>query len=127
MAVKVAAWPAWSVVLVDVVHAPPVTLWQVGPEVRAPAGAVWVSVTPTAMSVTLPVLVTMNWYEMSCPTALYGPVDVTVLTVVSAGEEVVGTVAVEGGEVTGGPVGGVPVEVAESATEPLSRSAWVMA
>ena len=37
----------------------------------------------------------------------------------------VGTEAVDGGLVTGVPTGGVPVAVAESATEPLSRSAWV--
>ena len=34
---------------------------QVGPLVSAPAGAVWVSVTPTELKVTLPVLVTTNW------------------------------------------------------------------
>src|SRR5947199_48642 len=36
-----------------------------------------------------------------------------------------GTVTVEGGVVTGGPVGGVPVAVAESLTLPQSRSACV--
>ena len=44
---------------------------------------------------------------------------------VRPGVWVVGTVAVDGAEVTTGPVGGVPVAVAESATEPLLRSAWV--
>ena len=34
--------------------------WQVGPEVKAPAGAVWVSVIPTDVSVTFPVLVATN-------------------------------------------------------------------
>ncbi len=56
---------------------------------------------------------------------LYGPAEVTDLTTVSAGCGVVVTVTVDGGEVTGGPDGGVPVLVAESATDPLSRSAWV--
>ena len=36
------------------------------------------------------------------------------------------TVAVEGVEVTGGPVGGVPLAVAESLTDPLFKSACVM-
>jgi hypothetical protein len=31
----------------------------------------------------------------------------------------------DGGLITGGPVGGVPVDVAESFTDPASRSAWV--
>src|SRR5580658_1158887 len=62
VAVKVAACPGCRVVLVDVVQVPPgVTLWQVGPEVSEPAGDVWVSVTPTVVKVTLPVLVTTNW------------------------------------------------------------------
>jgi hypothetical protein len=43
-----------------------------------------------------------------------------------AGAEVVVTVAVEGVEVTGEPVGGVPLAVAESLTDPLSKSACVM-
>ena len=45
---------------------------------------------------------------------------------VSAGDEFVGTVTVDGGDVTGGPLGGVPEAVAESFTLPLSRSAWVI-
>jgi hypothetical protein len=36
------------------------------------------------------------------------------------------TVAVEGVEVTGEPVGGVPLAVAESLTDPLFKSACVM-
>jgi hypothetical protein len=47
------------------------------------------------------------------------------LTTVSAGLATTGTVAVDGGEVTGGPVGGVPDAVAVSFTLPLSRSACV--
>jgi hypothetical protein len=57
---------------------------------------------------------------------LYGPVEVTLLNTVTAGAEVVVTVAVEGVEVTGEPVGGVPLAVAESLTDPLSKSACVM-
>ena len=34
---------------------------QVGPEVRLPAGAVWVSLMPTVVRVTLPVFVATNW------------------------------------------------------------------
>ena len=51
--------------------------------------------------------------------------EVTDLTMVIAGAGRVVTVAVDGVEVMGGPVGGVPVAVAESLTEPLLRSAWV--
>ena len=36
-----------------------------------------------------------------------------------------GTLAGDGGDVTAGPLGGVPVAVAVSLTLPLSRSAWV--
>jgi hypothetical protein len=46
-------------------------------------------------------------------------------TIVIAGDWVAITVAVDGGEVTAGPVGGVPVAVAESLIEPLFTSAWV--
>ena len=57
---------------------------------------------------------------------LYGPVDVTLFATVTAGVEAVVTVAVEGVEVTGEPVGGVPLAVAESLTDPLFKSACVM-
>ncbi len=62
MAVKVATWPGTRVVEVPVVQVAVgvARLTQVGPEVRAPAGAVWVSVTPVVVRVTLPVLVTRN-------------------------------------------------------------------
>ncbi len=39
---------------------------------------------------------------------------------------VTATVAELGGEVTAGPLGGVPLAVAESFTEPLSMSVWVV-
>ncbi len=51
--------------------------------------------------------------------------EVTDLTTVRAGVWVAVTEAIDGLEVTGEPVGGVPVAVAESLTEPLLRSAWV--
>ena len=51
--------------------------------------------------------------------------EVTDLTTVSAGDWATVTEAVDGLEVIGEPVGGVPVAVAESLTEPLLRSAWV--
>jgi hypothetical protein len=44
---------------------------------------------------------------------------------VSAGLEVVATDAVDGDDITGEPVGGFPEAVAESSTDPLSKSAWV--
>ena len=50
----------------------------------------------------------------------------TDLATLIAGAEVVETLAVDGEEVTAGPLGGEPLAVAESLTEPLSRSAWVM-
>ncbi len=50
---------------------------------------------------------------------------VAVLVTVSAGPAVAPTVAVEAFEVTAGPVGGVPVAVAVSTTEPASTSACV--
>ena len=43
----------------------------------------------------------------------------------TAGEGIAGTVAVAGGDVTDGPVGGVPVAVAESWIDSWFRSAWV--
>jgi hypothetical protein len=57
---------------------------------------------------------------------LYGPVEVTLFVTVKAGTEVVVTVAVEAVELTAGPVGGVPLAVAESLTDPLFKSACVM-
>ena len=54
-------------------------------------------------------------------TALVVDVLVTVIAaVVDAGIE-----TADGGEVTAGPVGGVPEAVAVSFSEPLFRSAWV--
>ncbi len=50
------------------------------------------------------------------------------LTTVSPGDWAAGTEAVDGGLTgfePGVPGGGVPVAVAVSVTEPLSRSAWV--
>ena len=38
---------------------------HVGPDVNAPAGAVWESVTPTLLMVTFPVFVTTNEYVMT--------------------------------------------------------------
>ncbi len=54
--------PAAKVVEVPVVQVPVgvARLTQVGPEVRAPAGAVWVSLMPTVVSVVVPVLVATN-------------------------------------------------------------------
>ena len=47
------------------------------------------------------------------------------LVIVSAGAAAAGTVTEDGGDVVGGPDGGVPVAVAESLIEPWSRSASV--
>ncbi len=47
------------------------------------------------------------------------------LTIVSVADAVAVTVAVDAGEVTADPVGGVPVAVAELAMDPLLMSACV--
>ncbi len=52
-------------------------------------------------------------------------VGVADFTIVSAGNSVAVTLAVDGGEVVFGPVGGVPVAVAESLIDPWLRSACV--
>ena len=46
-------------------------------------------------------------------------------TMLNAGAGVAVTVAVDGGDAIGAPVGGVPLATAESLMVPLSRSAWV--
>jgi hypothetical protein len=97
---------------------------HVGPDVNPPAGACCVSLTDTSVRSTLPVFVTVNVYVTVCPTAFTdaGAAD---LVIASDGDWVAGTVAVDGGEVTLGPDGGVPDAVAESLIDPLSRSACV--
>ena len=62
MATKVADWPGNKLV-VDPEQLPEGELreLQLGPLVSEPAGAVWVSVMPTALKVTLPLLVATNW------------------------------------------------------------------
>ena len=99
---------------------------HVGPDVDADAGATWVSLTPTFDNVTFPVLVTTKLYVMTAPTALTEPGDAD-FTIDRAGAGVTGIVTVDGGEGGNGVVepGGVPVTVAESCTDPWSRSAWV--
>src|SRR4030088_1762172 len=61
---------------------------------------------------------------MTSPTfdTLVGVAD---FTIDRFGVWVAGTIAGDGGETTGGPVGGCPVAVAVSSTLPLFRSAWV--
>ncbi len=90
-----------------------------------PAGATCVSVGVTAVRVWLPVLVTVNVYVMTSPTAATVLTDGT-FAVVTVSTGFTGTLTGgDGGPITGGPVGGVPVLVALSFTLPLSRSAWV--
>jgi hypothetical protein len=64
-------------------------------------------------------LLIVNVSDVVVPTAMLAAPN----AILSVGEDVVVTVAVDGGEVTGGPDGGVPEDVAESFTEPLLRSA----
>ena len=68
--------------------------------------------------------VTANVYVTVSPTA-DTDAGLADFTIDNAGLCVTGTDAVDGGDVTGGPVGGVPVAVAESLIDPLSRSACV--
>ena len=103
-----------------------VTATHVNP-VTAPAGATCVSTGATVVRVWLPVFVTVNVSVMTSPTALTltGLAD---FTVVNEFVGVTGTATgFDGGLITGGPVGGVPVDVAESFTDPASRSACVTA
>jgi hypothetical protein len=73
------------------------------------------------VSVTLPVFVTRKEYVTALPAT--ETVDgVAVFTMVRAGVGVAVTVAVDGGDVTSPPVGGLPVAVAVFVTEPESRS-----
>ncbi len=97
---------------------------HVGPVAKVPAGALWVSVTPTSVRVTLPVLVTTKLYVTTAPTTatVVGDAD---FAIVNAGLWVAVTVAVAGDEVCGLFFGSLPVAVAESFIEPLFRSAWV--
>ena len=62
MATKVPDWPGTKVVVAPE-QAPEGELSdeQVGPVASAPAGAPWVSLTPTALKVTLPVFLATNW------------------------------------------------------------------
>ena len=116
--------------LAELVQAPAgtVTATHVNP-VTAPAGATCVSTGATDVNVWLPVFVTVNVSVMTSPTALTltGLAD---FTVVNEFAGVTGTLTGgDGGLITGGSVGfgGVPVDVAESFTDPASRSACVTA
>jgi hypothetical protein len=69
--VKVADCPGASEVLdPEQVPAGEERLWQVGPVVREPAGAVPLSEIPTEVKETLPVLVATNEYVIVWPTVL---------------------------------------------------------
>ena len=84
------------------------------------------SSTATFVSVTLPVLVATKEYVMTRPTVNdEGDVGVADFTRVSAGAGVIVIVVSDGGDVTFGPEGGVPVAVAELVTVPASASACV--
>ena len=125
VAVKDADWPGANDV--DEPEQAPVGLdndWHVGPDARLPAGGCCVSVTCTPDRSTFPVFVTANVYVTVSPTA-DTDAGLADFTIDNAGLCVTGTDAVDGGDVTGGPVGGVPVAVAESLIDPLSRSACV--
>ena len=118
-----ADWPATNVVVVP--EQEPVGVasdWQViVPSEPATDGAIWVSFTPTEVKLVFPVLVTTNVYVTVWPEA-----DTTVgLAVLTILIPVVGILSGDEGEVMDGPLGGVPVAVAESATAVAAKSAAV--
>jgi hypothetical protein len=90
----------------------------------APVPENTVSATVTFVSVTLPVFVTKKEYETVWPTAVT-VVGEAFFTMVNAGVCVAVTIADEGGEVTVGPLGGVPVAVAVLLTLPALMSTCV--
>src|SRR5690606_13040773 len=79
----------------------------------------------TSVNVTLPVLVATKVYVMVSPATPLPDVTTPVFSKPIEGDGLNGTVVPPGG-VNGGPLGGVPVPVAEFATEPASTSAWVI-
>ena len=109
---------------VQVVDAPGANVVTGHDTVTAVAGAVAVSVTARDDTVTFPVFVTTNEYEMLWPAAVTDVGDAD-FTTVSAGAAVAVTVAVDAGEVTVAPAGVFPAAVAESLIDPASTSACV--
>jgi len=83
-----------------------------------------VSAADTPVNVTLPVLVTRNEYATDCPAPLT-TVGVADFVNEIEGAGVTVTVAEDGADVTAGPVGGVPDDVAVLVIEPASMSACV--
>src|SRR3954469_22430756 len=79
------------------------------------------SVTVTPVSVTLPVFATVIAYEITAPTASYGPAEVTVFVTFSAGAWIPGTDAWSV-SLTFCPEGWVAVTVARLSTAPASSS-----
>ena len=112
-----------------------VTVWAAVHDVATPGASddaahdtpvVFGSVTATAVSVTLPVLVTVNVYGIDSPTVV-NEVLVVALVMVICGVCVAGTVTVfEGVAGIGEPPLGVPVTDAVLMMEPPSRSACVI-
>ncbi|MDH2430314.1 hypothetical protein, partial [Sphaerisporangium sp. TRM90804] len=83
-----------------------------------------VSVTPTLFSVAVPVFTTAKEYVITRPTATTVLGEAVLSNEMSvAGDPV--TVVDDGAELTGGPVGGVPVATAVFVTDPVSTSTWV--
>ncbi len=114
-----------GVVAEHVIEAPGAS--DVTGQVVAPAVG---SVTARALTVTLPVFLTRNDHWIVSPRSVAPSwfTSVTAADLVSwrVGVCVAVTVAVDGTDVTGPPVGGVPVAVAELRMVPASRSAWVV-
>ena len=96
----------------------------IGP--RSPEPVKSASTGATSFSVKLPVLVTRNEYVTFCPTVNEdASVTSELFTMVRAGSCTAGISTSEGGESTGGPVGGVPEATAAFEIEPASTSACV--
>jgi hypothetical protein len=101
-----------------------VTGQVIAPRVSPADGAVNASFTVNPVNVTFPVFVAKNEYFTVAPAAVtvVGAADfVNVRVAVGAAV----TVAVDAGDVTAAPVGGVPETVAEFVILPLSTSFWV--
>jgi hypothetical protein len=109
---------------VHVVEAPGarvVTGQVIAPRVSPADAPVKVSFTVNPVNVTFPVFVARNEYFTVAPAAVtvVGAAD---FVNVNAGVAAAVTVAVDAGDVTAAPVGGVPETVAELLIDPLSTS-----
>ena len=91
--------------------------WHVGPDANPPAGGCCVSATARRSGRRSPCSSPRTYTSPSDQPPTPTP-ELADFTIDNAGDCVAVTVAVDGGDVTDGPVGGVPVAVAESLIDP---------